>query len=274
MHKLKPVFKSLLRPLAVVAVSLLTFAIILELPALYQTWLRHKVASRVFEIKGDKDSGGGTGFQIDAPSGTSYIITNSHVCELAIKDGHDKNFLLVEKDGHSLKRQIIEISEFSDLCLVQGWPNLSGLNMGPEVEVGHQVIAIGHPLLGPTTMTFGEVTSMSDMKLLHHIMKTGNPRVDLLIGAEDDGTCSEAKNEIIKETIYFMGTLPLGTANLCLVNELDAIHTNATIFPGSSGSPMVNKLGEVVGVMFASNKETHWGSAVNLRQLHAFLADF
>jgi len=265
--------KMLLSVVVLVAVLVATAVVVVELPLIGKTWLRHKVASRVFEIKGAKDGGGGTGFQIEAPSGTSYIVTNSHVCELAIRDGKEKNFLLVAKNDRFIKRRVLEVSDQSDLCLVEGWPGLSGLKVGSEVVLGDTVVAVGHPLLGPITVTVGEVTSFSDVTLLHHIMKTGNARIDRLIEAEE-GSCDQPKNEIRREMFYFLGFIPMGLVNKCLVTEVKAITTNVIIYPGSSGSPLVTRFGQVVGVMFASDRRTHWGDAVNLQQLMSFLADY
>ena len=251
--------KLLVKPLAVLALLVATFAFVHEIPNLQRAWLRNKVSSHVFEIRGAKNGGGGTGFQVEAPSGTVYIVTNSHVCEHTSKD---KNFVLVQKGEHLMKRLVLEVSEEADLCLIEAWPGMSGLKLGTSLDVGDLAIAIGHPLLGPTTLTSGEVTSIETVTVLHHVMRNPN-----------DGSCSLPKNEIRKRPIVFMGIF-LGNAYLCLNNEQDALNTNIVIYPGSSGSPLVNKWGNVVGVMFASDQRTNWGSAVNLQHLKDFLSDF
>lgn len=269
MLKLKLILKSLV----LVAVLLAAFAAVVEFPRMQQSWLRNKVASKIFEIRGTKDGGGGTGWQVDAPSDTQYIVTNSHVCEFAERDGKDNNFLLVQKDGHSMRRRILEVSDKSDLCLIEGWPGMSGLSLSSQSPaVGDMVIAVGHPLLGPTTMTMGEVVQYEAVTIMHHIMKTGIPLLDQMIHARNDA-CNQPKNEIVKHRIFLFGVVPLDL-RVCMVNETDAMATNTTIFPGSSGSPVVDKWGQVLGVMFASDERTHWGDAVNLEHLRDFLKDF
>lgn len=268
LRKLMPLVKPLLLVVSLVAV----FALIVEIPNLRREWMRQKVADRVFEIKGIKDGGGGTGFQVEAPSGQAFIVTNSHVCEIAQKDGEDKNFLLVKKTDHWMKRRILEVDEQSDLCLVEAWPHLSGLSLGEMLEVGDEVTAIGHPHLGPITMMSGEVTAFTNIQMMHHLMISNEARKDKFFGATSQA-CNLPKNEIKKQEFFFFG-LSLGEMTACMVNEKEAIQTNVTIFPGNSGSPLVDASGKVVGVIFASNTRSNWGYAVNLNHLKLLLQDF
>lgn len=265
--------KRLLKPLALAISLLMLFTFVLELPQLHHAWLRHKVASRVFEVKGTKDGGGGTGFQVEAPSGISYIVTNSHVCEYALKDANSKNILLVKKGDHLMKRRVLEISGYADLCLIEGWPGMSGLKLGSETNVGDLVNAIGHPLLGPTTLSSGEVTAFVQVSIPHHVMPGENKKMNKALNASDE-PCDQPKNEIKKQHIFFLGIFDVGEATMCMVNETNAIATNVQIYPGNSGSPLVDKWGRVVGVVFAADMQSHYGMAVNLDHLQGFLKDF
>lgn len=269
MFKLKP----LLKPLALLAVLMAVFTAVFEAPTMQRMWMRHKVASRVFEVKGKQDGGGGTGFQIEAASGQSYIITNSHVCEYAQKDSKDDNFLLVRKSDHWMKRRILEISGDADLCLVEGWPGLSGLKLGDSPFVGQVVSAIGHPHLGPTTMSVGEVVAFTDTMIVHHLMPTGNAKKDRFLGVSDEA-CNQPKNEIVKKPMFLFGFISLGEVPMCMVKESKSVQTNVIIFPGNSGSPLVDSWGRVVGVMFAADSGTNWGYAVNLKHVKLLLKDF
>jgi len=269
LRKLKPLVK-LLVFLGILAAVFIT---VLKLPQLHAAYVRHKVSSYVFEIRGTKTGGGGTGFQLLGPSGTPYIVTNSHICEGAQKDSKDQNHVLVKRDNHWLKRRILEIDENADLCLVEAWPSISGLTLGDEVEIGEKVSAIGHPRLGPTTKTDGEVTAFESVSLQHHIMKSGDAKLDGFLSASDEA-CNLPKNFVAKQMLYLYGILPLGEVPICFVKETNAIRLNVIIFPGNSGSPLVDSSGNVVGVVFATDSNTNWGFAVNLNHLVNLLKDY
>jgi S1-C subfamily serine protease len=226
----------------------------------------------VFEVKGVKDGGGGTGFQVQAPSGENYIVTNSHVCEHSLKAANSKNILLVIRGEHAMKRRVLEISDRADLCLIEGWPGVEGLKLGSERDIGDMVIAVGHPMLGPTTMTMGELRDFVQVEIVHHVMPGPNKAQNKGLQASDE-PCEGPKFEVKMQKLFFFG-IPMGEAKMCMVKETDAMQTNTEIYPGSSGSPVVDRWGRVVGVMFASDNRSNWGYAVNLENLAFFLKDF
>jgi S1-C subfamily serine protease len=265
--------KLLKTPLILLFAFVVGYFIGFEIPPLYRDWLRNKVSSRVFEVRGTKVGGGGTGFQVEAPSGKQYIVTNSHVCESVLKDANGKDFLLVRKGDHFMKRQVLEISEETDLCLIENWPNLSGLSLGSEPEVGDIVSAVGHPLLGPTAMTTGEVTSFEDVSIPTFTMKTGEKKFDESIDASDE-PCDKFKNEIKEELQFFFFLNKLKKVKICYINELHAMNTTVPIYSGNSGSPLVDKWGQIVGVVFASERRSNWGTAVSLSHLEKLLKDY
>lgn len=259
-----PRFHSLLRSLMLTVSLLIIFAATAEVPHIKHDWVRNKVANRVFMIKGTPDGGGGTGFQVEASSGDTYIVTNSHVCELAQQESKDKNFLLVSRAGERwMKRQVIEVSGDADLCLLEAWPGLSGLKLGKLPHLGEMVSAVGHPNLGPLTMTSGEIAQYLDVSIITHYMISGDKKIDEQFSATNE-PCDKPKNSIVKYT----------QIKACMAKESMAVRTSVPIFPGSSGSPLVDHWGNVVGVICARDRTTGWGYAVNLEQLALFLEDF
>ncbi len=59
--------------------------------------------------------------------------------------------------------------------------------------------------------------------------------------------------------------------SICL-RQLKSILTTLGIYPGNSGSPVVNKYGNLVGVVFAGNNQTNYGYVIPLKQVREFLS--
>jgi len=247
--------------LAVVAITTVLSVGIIKTPEIHRAYLRHKVGSRTFMIKGKKDGGGGTGFQILAPSGQTYIMTNSHVCEGALTQSEDKDSLIVMDDsGNYIRRRVLENSDFTDLCLLEGMPGVEGLKLAKSpVMLGDTGFIVGHPLLRPLSVSEGEVVGLKDVKIA--VAQINSP--------EDEQRCSLLKNEIVSLDMDMYGIVKI-PIKLCLNVTKAALMTTILIFPGNSGSPMVNAYGEVTGVAFAADA-TSWGYAVSLRDVRRLL---
>ncbi len=259
------------------ALSLLSVALLLggmgytahKAPEIHSAFLRYKVGTKVYMIKGRLDGGGGSGFAVKAPSGQSYIVTNAHVCEGALKQSEDKEALLVVNGDGAMRRRIIEVSGFTDLCVLEGVPGVEGLSLGDAASVGDAVTAVGHPKLRPLTLSKGEIIGAHDVKILDFAFPTGNPFIDFILQARE-GKCDKPKNEIVNIPLDEEGLLVL---KLCFDNTKGAYQSTVVIFPGNSGSPVVDALGRVVGVAFASDG-TNWAEIVSQQDLERFLARY
>jgi S1-C subfamily serine protease len=60
------------------------------------------------------------------------------------------------------------------------------------------------------------------------------------------------------------------SSDVC-VRSYDAWETSAATYPGNSGSPMMNRDGEVIGVIFAADGETNRGFVIPLDVLKNFV---
>jgi S1-C subfamily serine protease len=247
--------------LVVIAITTVLSVGIIKIPEIHRSYLRHKVGSKTFMIKGKKDGGGGTGFQILAPSGQTYVMTNSHVCEGALTQSEDKDSLIVEdNDGNSIRRRVLENSDFTDLCLLEGMPGVEGLKLAKTpVMLGDTEYIVGHPLLRPLSVSDGEIVGLKDVKIPTAQINT----------PEEEQKCSLPKNEVVSLEMDFYGIVKM-PLKLCLNVTKAALMTTVIIFPGNSGSPMVNAYGEVTGVAFAADA-TSWGYAVSLRDVRRML---
>lgn len=258
---------------------LLSLAALLTLiaraPEIHNAYIRSTVGSRVYKIQADLRGGGGTGFQVRAPSGVDYVMTNSHVC-LAV-DHYDApenkgTALLVDDDGNWVRRRIIVISDQTDLCLIEGAPGISGLSLGSEPDKGDTMTVVGHPHLRPVTLSSGEVIGQEDVKVVDHLMSIeGNPMIAQQVQGADP-KCDMPKNEVVEVPIP--DEIGGGKARLCLDVTYGAYTTSIVIYPGNSGSPMVDYMGRVVGVAFASNQSDNFGEVVSLSDIKAFLAHY
>lgn len=226
----------------------------------------------VFEVRDPKKRGGGTGFAMEAVSGKTYVITNSHVCEAIIKMTNG-NIVLLVHDGKEFTRKILKMSDVSDLCLIEGVEGFRGLKLASSIEVGETIYTVGHPLLQKRTTTQGKVTKFTNIETLHHVIKSGNIGTDTILNASSE-SCDKPKLRVEEFDVKYFPLVSVIKAKVCVLTENKAMITSATIRPGSSGSPVVNKRGKVVGVMFAVNSASSYGSAVNIIQLYKFLQNF
>jgi S1-C subfamily serine protease len=221
---------------------------------LHSAYIESKVGSETVFIRspeGARIQGSGTGFEIKAPSGKTYTLTNAHVCGLA-KDG----IVLVGEKKFSerlLPKRVIEVYEDNDLCLVEGLEGYSGLTLASNSDVGDLVWAIGYPLGQGLNISSGRIKGYGNIDV-------ADPETPL----ED---CKGPHKHVETFNYFFM------SQQVC-VETREAVHVDVPTFPGNSGSPLVNVYGNVEGIIFASSGDTHWGEAVGLDDINKFLRPY
>lgn len=199
------------------------------------------VSSSVVSVMNRQGTGGGTGFVTRDFAGKHVIVTNDHVCAVALGN----HVVVVSDNGTRSIRRVLKRSFIRDLCVVEGIP-------APALPIAktapnrfEELLVVGHPLLGPTTPSRG-------VYLGTDIMPVG-------FNTKEDGSC-EAGSELLES---FFG-------EFCIA-QMELSMTSIMIYPGNSGSPVVNSSGEVVGVINSGDSRSNYGNYVPLPYLQEIL---
>ena len=169
-------------------------------------------------------SGMCSGEQVQAPSGTTYILTAGH-CNILIEDGQVN---VETEDRKQLKRRVIAEDPASDLMLIEGLPGVAGFPIAEYNRAGDWVKTITHGNNFNTYQTEG--TIIQDLLIevpFFYIEKE-----------EDLKRCSGEKFRV--EEFLF--------GSVCVFKAYETIST-ALVVPGSSGGAVLNGDNELVGVV-------------------------
>ncbi len=182
---------------------------------------------------------------IEAPSGKHYMLTNWHVCNsgswLGVMRGNAEG-------GKLYQGKITKVDPRYDLCAVRLQGPSPALRVAKSLKPGQEIYTRGYPL-GVLSEATGRFLNTETWEYSFPI--------------EEVGEC-------------FKGSTPRrgakGTVEECSIRYEDNM-TNAYSRPGSSGSPVVDASGELVGVMSSWYAGKDLGGMVKLEAVQDFFRD-
>jgi len=232
----------LLRILSKTVVKIALIALLFAYIPLFQDYYYYdyKGESIVKVVRTSNSNSGGTGFQIKAPSGKLYILTNKHVCQ--VKDHYGKVRVITSTGDEQLLKVVKEYADH-DLCLIEPFPGLRPLGIAKNIYTAEKVYLIGHPRLAPLTFERGYYR--------------GNKEVTILYNVSKDNPCLAPMQRIMRCYLTY-----------------DSFSFNLISYSGNSGSPIIDVYGNVVSVLFAGvNSLANFTYGVPLIDIQEFLDD-
>ena len=179
---------------------------------------------------------GGSGVIISSHRNESKILTNAHVCHVVANGG------LVRSDDKKAMVKYFQVSNVHDLCLITVSTNfkINTVLAKEEPEIYEDAIVSGHPRLLPNILTYGHFS--------------GKEMITIMVGIRP---C--VPQEINDPNTSFFCSLMGG---MPIIKNYEAQVISNTIQPGSSGSAVFNKEGELSGLVFAGSGDFGYGMIV------------
>lgn len=203
------------------------------------------VRNRVVMILNDDKSGQCTGVEVQAPSHRTYILTAGHCFDLLNTQG-TATVTLESGAMHTVK--FIAADGASDLMLLTS-PETTGVLVAKDKKLYEKIHAITHGGGMPAYRTDGEL--LDDHDFLMPMFLISSPELLLQCVGNPANTA-----------------IPTMFGLICAIMRHQTVGT-AAIVPGSSGGPILNESGSLVGIVSALGGGFNY--YVRLKDIQAFL---
>lgn len=202
------------------------------------------IRNRVIKLY-NPEAGQCTGVIVQSESGLNWVLTAAH-CSILAKDGR----ILAElQDGRISQMYVVAESQTADLLLLS--PELSlaqpGVKIAKELKMYEKVHSITRGAGMPAYRTDGEALGMRTV--MFAISDVATP--------EDETKCTSAPKYKVMPSMF---------GKMCVM-AMEEQTVTAKIVPGSSGGPLFNAKGELVGIASASDNQEHFFYFVKLSDI-------
>lgn len=229
----------------------------LSLPQIHSNLLYRNSSSKIFRVSNVADTGHGTGFAVTTKSGAKVIMTNKHVCKFIPEGG-----LAVNETG-TLFVKPVYIDSKADLCLMAYPPgrSIAGFTLASDSPVlNEDVLTMGYPL--------------DQLKHIRRGAISGDRILEVAEPYDPTNPCAHPQWDSVKHRFQIMPDLTQDfnpfMPQIC-VESIFGTETSITIYPGNSGSPVLNVYGSLVGVVFAADNRPNLGVMMSYKDVKRVL---